>query len=130
MSEQGGRSYDQARATIFSGRGVKLREELYKVEGWDGLEVLIISMKMGDRAAFQKLLRPQGQKGPTSPLDKVYFDILRRTVHDPETRRPLFVETDFERFKMLDPEPLDELTEKVIKVCGLNKEAVDQEKED
>jgi hypothetical protein len=123
-------NYDEARSVIFSQVGNKLREETYTWESMNGLVVLIVSMHMGERSSYQKLLRPSGAKGPTAPTDKAYFELLRRTVRDRVSRRPLFTDNDFEAFQRLDPEKIEELVDKVLRVCGLHKDAVAEEKED
>lgn len=100
----------------------KWRGEMFEVKEW-GVTVEIRSLTMGQRAHFAKVVKPDSKGIATTGLDQTYFEILRMTVFDPDSGKPLFKDGDLAFLQSLDPVPIEALVTKSMDLSGLSKKA-------
>lgn len=95
------------------------RHEIVRVDAWD-VEVECRSMKVGQVARFQKAAA--GKANENKGIDEKTLAVLKEGVYDPQTGEPVFRDSDLGLLRELDPEPVNDLVETVLRLSGLTEE--------
>ena len=96
------------------------REEKVAVSEWGNAELLIIGQTAATRARWLQTAIVDGKLD----LSRVYADLLIACAHDPETRLPVFEETDREALNQKSGAALELVAQAAIRVNALSATAI------
>jgi hypothetical protein len=97
------------------------REEKIGVPEWGNAELLIIGQTAATRARWLQTAVVDGKLD----FSRVYADLVIACAHDPETRLPVFEETDRDALNQKSGAALELVAQAAIRVNALSATAID-----